>query len=190
VHLYKSFDNADLTAERLKREIEHFDTTVRKTQDYWRGENFRPVEAVAAPTTDSAALPPTPPPAQPVSIARESGDAEKLIGEWRVIEIRVNEQKTPDDVLAARKPGMVIRRGRDREGKVIAELQIAPDRTRTVILSAVSGLPTQRIELIDDQGRIESGNYRLEGDTLTLLFSPPGTPADGGRKWTIVLRRG
>src|SRR5262245_19777351 len=77
VHLYKSFGNQDLTAERLKREIEHFDTTVRKTQEYWRGENFKPVEPVAAPATDAAVLPSTPPQSQPVSVARESGDMER-----------------------------------------------------------------------------------------------------------------
>jgi len=196
VHLYKSFDNRDLTAERLKHEIEHFDTTVRKTQDDWRGENFKPAQTVAAPMADAAVLPATPPPAQPVSVTRESGDGEKLIGEWRVVEIRVNGQRTPEEVLTARKPGMVIRRGCDGEGKLVAELQIAPARTRTVVLSAVSGLPMPRIELIDEQGRTESGTYRLEGNTLTLMFgrpgeSPSGTSADGdAQKWVIVLKKG
>jgi hypothetical protein len=46
VHLYKSFDNIALTSARLKKELENFDLTVRRTQSVWRNENFNPTEAL------------------------------------------------------------------------------------------------------------------------------------------------
>jgi Tir chaperone protein (CesT) family len=80
VHLYKSFDNQGVSAARLKAELEQFDLTVRKTQDYWRGDNFKPVIAstdraldpakVAVPTAKgSSNVPPKAPelPAAPVA---------------------------------------------------------------------------------------------------------------------------
>ena len=40
IHLYKSFDNIGVTSARLKKEIEAFDATVRRTQNVWRSEAF------------------------------------------------------------------------------------------------------------------------------------------------------
>jgi hypothetical protein len=53
VHLYKAFDNQNVTAVRLKKEIEAFDAVVRRTQSLWRSENFAPVEALPIPPREA-----------------------------------------------------------------------------------------------------------------------------------------
>jgi uncharacterized protein (TIGR03067 family) len=186
VHLYKSFDYQDLTAERLKGEIEHFDTTVRKTQEYWRGENFKAVETAAAPPTST---PPSVVASRPP--ARDDGESEKLVGDWQITAIQVNGQKTPDNVLEGRKPGMTIRRVADR---ITADLRIASDRTRTVTVGLDAAATTPRIDLIDDQNRVEQGIYKLDGDTLTLCFAPVGQPrpaafADSSNRVIVFQKR-
>jgi uncharacterized protein (TIGR03067 family) len=198
VHLYKSFDNQDLSADRLKREIDHFDTTVRKTQDYWRGENFKPSAVAASPKLDlgpSLGASGDPPVVPAVPVVRESADADKLLGEWRVTEIRVNGRKTPDDVFDGRKPGITIQRLREG-GKVVAQVRTGPDRVRTVAVRLDAELAKSAIDFIDDQGRVEQGVYKLDGDTLTLCFAPPGEPrpteiatGERSRNWAIVLKK-
>jgi uncharacterized protein (TIGR03067 family) len=198
IHLYKSFDNHALTTDRLKLEIDHFDTTVRKTQDYWRGDHFKPVIAsteLPAPPARRPSAPANAP--EPPAIV----SAERLMGEWQVVEIHSKGRKTPDDVLNARKPSLTFRNARDGDfgpiakGKVMAELRVGPDSTRTVYVRLDAAGPSQ-IDFIDDQERVEPGIYRLDEETLTLCFAGSGErrPAEISttEKQTrvIVLKRG
>jgi hypothetical protein len=219
VHLYKSFDHQDLTVERLKSEIEHFDTTVRKTPEYWRGENFKPVETVATPPATSgvsskaiASDVKLPEIAVPVTEEQRSGIP--LQGEWAVTEIHTMGRKTPDEVVRDRRPGLtvnVLTRGyRLPDGKmgvserVKAELRIGSGRTRTVdvrlpqpqIIPPLGDPVIAPIEFVDEQNRVEQGIYKLDGETLTLCFAPLGQPRPDELKcseqtgnWLIVLKK-
>jgi uncharacterized protein (TIGR03067 family) len=213
IHLYKSFDNQALSAARLKAEIEHFDTTVRKTQDYWRGDNFKPVVAssdpppaaqkTVLPAPEGPAFPPLPPPPLPAAgpvVIVDAGDGERLMGDWQVVEIRVHGR--PAEVSSDRKPSVTFRQARNgdpgRGGKnaVVADLRTGPAGTRTVGASLASAPPNRGIDLTDQDGVSEQGIYKFEGDTLTLCFAAPGEPrptsfdhATGGGGWTLVLKK-
>jgi uncharacterized protein (TIGR03067 family) len=205
VHLYKSFDNVALTSERLRREIDAFDATVRKTQDYWRGENFRPVIG----SNDPPPLPPAPTPmipaaAVPVSrevvpvpaipASREVTDVDKLLADWEVVAIQIKGRKTPDDVLKERKASVRFRPAAN--GRLTAEIRLGPDQTRTVSVKIDPDRPAKHIDFADDRERAEPGIYKIEGSTLTMCFAAPGEPrpvaftsGEESKNWVIVLRK-
>src|SRR5262249_12253278 len=172
IHLYKSFDSRGLSANRLKAEFEHFDRAVRKTQDYWRADNFKPalpaVETVStppqAPGAAAAQRHPYPRPGRGrqdprgARVPRKPADVEKLMGDWSIVEIRARGRKTPDDVVARRKPSLTFRSSRDGDvaamkGKVVAELRTGPDTSRTVWGKADAGV----IDFVDEKERVEHG---------------------------------
>jgi uncharacterized protein (TIGR03067 family) len=218
IHLYKSFDNHALSVARLKAEIEHFDQTVRKTQDYWRGDNFKPVIASTDPAADPGrflptakstpkpALPALPAPPLPgfpgLPPAGEPAAADQLLGDWQIVEIEAGGQKTAADVLKARQPSLNVRPARDgdvgpsRKGKFVADLRTGPDRTRTVMVVLDATLPARHIDFVDEREEVEHGIYKLEGEILTVCFAAPGEPRPTGfttagdsRTWLFVLKK-
>ena len=205
IHLYKSFDNQAMTVERLRRELDHFDTTVRKTQDYWRGENFKPVIG----STD----PPVPEPKGPagkavaaVPVSREVSEESKLQGEWEVVEIEAKGRKTPQAVIKDRRPtlsvdvrplGYTTATGQPALSvRVVADIKSGPGQSRTVDVKLRDSLPVRQIDLVDEKDGVEQGIYKLEADTLTMCFAAPGEPrpvafttGEQSKNWVIVLKR-
>lgn len=194
VHLYRSFENVGVSTERLQKEIDAFDSTVRKTQDYWRGEHFRPVIA----STDAEPAVKEIPGTQALMVSRVS-ETQQLMGDWEITEIRARGRLTPVEVLRERKAKLTFRNARDGDigpllkGKVMADLQTGPDSKRSVYVQ-FNG--ENQINFVDDQERVELGIYKIDGDTLIICFAPQGEPrpknfahVDDNRLWQFKLKR-
>jgi uncharacterized protein (TIGR03067 family) len=197
VHLYKSFDNLALTSDRLRRELDHFDTTVRKTQDYWRAENFKAVIGSTDPPVTVGPMPTAVPPSKEITavpVSREIGDADRLVGEWEVTEVTAKGRKTPDDVMKGRRVSLGFRRTPD--GKLTADVRTGPDATRTVRVVIDPERPAKHVDFVDDKDLSEAGIYKLDGNALTMCFAAPGetrpiafTTNEQTKNWVIVLKR-
>jgi len=107
IHLYKSFENRAVTIDKLGKEVESFDRTVRKTQEHWKGENFRPTGRLVKLQQDVPIMT-VPPQIRPEAKATSPDDGAKLVGEWQITGIEVKGRKTPEKVINERKPTLAI----------------------------------------------------------------------------------
>lgn len=188
VHLYKSIENRTVLKEKLIKEIDIFDRTVRQTQEYWKGENFKPtarlvkLQQEVAPMTIPPVTKPTPP-----------DDSAKLIADWEIVGIEVKGQRTPDKVLLDRKPSLEIRA---YKGLIEAKLKTGLDKDRIVLVKIQSFTPDHpQIDFIDEANQIEKGIYKFDGETLTVCFAAPNEPrptsfktTEDNRNWLITLK--
>ncbi len=149
IHLYKAFDNQNVTAARLKKEIESFDAIVRRTQSVWRSENFTPIESI---------------PIVPRETPRDPAAA--LQGKWRLVRIEMNGESISGTPVAAREPFLTI------DGE-IAIVKTSLDPERKVKLRIDSMAKPAQIDFIDNRGT-EHGIYLIQQDLLKVCFAPLG----------------
>jgi uncharacterized protein (TIGR03067 family) len=174
IHLYKSVDNVGLVPARLKKELDAFDATVRRTQAVWRAENFAPGEAImVAPRPADA----------------PADEAAALRGKWRVVRVETRGESVTDDRLAKFKPSFTIDGDR-----AILKLGLEPERAVRVKID-----PTQkpkRIDFVDDKDRVEAGIYLMEAGLLTVCVGGAGEERPRqfitdpkSKAWLLVLKR-
>ncbi|WP_020473246.1 TIGR03067 domain-containing protein [Zavarzinella formosa] len=193
IHLYKSFENRAVTIEKLGKEVEQFDRTVRKTQEHWKGENFRPTGRLVKLQQDVPIMT-VPPQVRPEAKPAAPDEGTKLIGEWQITGIEVKGRKTPEKIISERKPTLEIQA---LKNGLQAKLKAGLVSDRTVMVKVNSLTPGHHhIDFMDELDRIEKGIYLIEGDTLTVCFATPGDPrptafktTEDNRNWLLTLKR-
>lgn len=170
IHLYRAFDNQNVAAARIKKEIEAFDAIVRRTQAVWRAENFAPIETLP--------IVPREAPKDPAALFN---------GKWRIVRIELKGESTTseklpkDPFLAIDGTTAILNTGLDPERKVT--LRVDPTRK-----------PAQ-IDFIDNE-RIEHGIYHFQGELLTICVAPAGADRPkqfatqvNGKTWLLILKK-
>ena len=173
IHLYKAFDNIAVTPARLKQELDNFDSTVRRTQNVWRSENFTAAEPLSIPprTTD-----------------QEPKKTSGLDGAWRLVRLETRGQSTTEQHLAA---GLGVTFTGD---KVALNIGVEPERTAAVRID-----PSQKpkaIDFISANDRVEKGIYLEETGLLMICVAGAGEDRPRqfatdpkNRAWLLVLKR-
>jgi len=173
IHLYKSFDNTGVTSTRLKKELDDFDSVVRRTQSLWRSENFAPLELLPSPRSNDD----------------EPKKQSRLDGTWRIIRLEAKNESITDEQLSPKRPTVVF----DGETAVI-QTGLEPERKVRVKLNAEAKPP--EIDFIDDKNRVEAGIYAWESGLLVICFASAGEPRPRqfiteakSRNWLLVLKK-
>ena len=163
LYLLKPVENVGITPARLRKEIEEFDGTVRKTVNVWKPENFK---AAARPQVPSAAD--APPPAQQDDprdrLQRE--ELAKLRGTWKIISVENNGVLRPHEEIEREQPRMVF------SGTEVTVKINGKNDLRGTIRIDPSRKPAS-LDMVTGQV-IERAIYRLEGNRLTIYLAPAG----------------
>lgn len=184
VHLYKAFDNANVTVVRLKKELEAFDAVVRRTQGLWRSENFAPIETLLVLPREKGndkfeelSIPPR-------DAAKEPQAA--LQGKWRIVRIEMRRQSVTEERLVG-DPYLSI------DGNK-ARLKI-DDAERTLTIRVDSSEKPAQIDFIDRRGT-ERGIYQFDRDLLRICIARDGADRPkqfatmpDGKTWLLILKK-
>jgi len=174
IHLYRTCDNPGITVSRLKKEIETFDSAVRKTQNIWRAENFSAAETL---------------PVQPRTVRGELKKVSALEGNWRIVRMESRGESVTEDKLTATRPTMTV-----ADDKGVIHTGLEADRNVTVKLNPVA--QPAAIDFIDEDGKTESGIYIVEAGLLTICVAGAGEDRPRqfitdpkNKHWLLVLKR-
>ena len=178
VHLFKAIDNANITPARMRREIDAFDATVRKTEAVWKPENFKPGAVVG------------PGPVEKIDPKVGPGSAElnRLRGTWKAVRLEVKGKRVP--AADVKSSNLTFTFAGDK-----LTMRGGGSQPREVRVSVNAAPKLKTIDFTDTENRVEKGVYILEGNTLSICFSAPGDPrpddlpSDDGKSWYVVLQR-
>jgi uncharacterized protein (TIGR03067 family) len=174
IHLYKAFDNIGVSPSRLKKELDGFDSIVRRTQEVWRSDKFGSAETV---------------PVAPRVIGIETDEKAALNGTWRIVRIETKGESMTEERLKASKPSLIIDGDR-----AVLKLGIEPERK--VKLKLDTKKKPMQIDFIDEKDRVEIGVYFIEAGLLTICVA--GTGEDRplqfvtdpkNKNWLLVLKK-
>jgi uncharacterized protein (TIGR03067 family) len=167
LRLQRPTPNRDMSAVKLRKEIESFDALARKTKPLWLREAFIRIGSV------------------PPEVLQEGRD--HLKGEWQVLEMWNFDKPVPTENIQKTKPVFRF------DGDKVHTVNGGSTSTANYMVDPRGKLG--RIDLIE-KNVATHGIYKLENDTLTLLFSAIGDdrPTDAEMKPNpkvikIVLKR-
>jgi len=158
LHMYEAFENRNLTQAMLRKRIDGFDATVRKTYEIWKPDNFK---------STGASIPQVEPMDPPVgnNLAREK---EKFRGTWRVTKIVTAGKTMEGDELDGQ--AMVLDFAINGD-VTVKRTGATSDSAKWVINPAAT---PRTIDITNREGKLEKGIFRFDGNTLTICFASPG----------------
>jgi len=157
LHMYEPIENREISQAILRKRIDGFDGTVRKTFDVWKAENFK---------STGASIPPKDPiPPVVNALAKEK---ERLRGTWMVTKIVSGGNTIEGEALSDQEMTMSF----DLNGSLTIRRKGAPDDAAKWVIDIE---PSPRsIDITNKEGRLEKSIYKFDGDTLTICFANPG----------------